>query len=108
MARTVTYFALIEVEILPAPGYRQQLAARGCPNAWHLSHQPFGQVPWLTDGDISIFESGAILLHHTQTRWRILLRQTDQSRRQKLAAAKPPRMGVPARARRWDAAGCGA
>jgi glutathione S-transferase len=34
--------------------------ARG---AEHLSHQPFGQVPWLTDGDISIFESGAILLH---------------------------------------------
>jgi len=32
-------------------------------DAEHLSHQPFGQVPWLTDGDISIFESGAILLH---------------------------------------------
>ena len=29
----------------------------------HFSHEPFGQVPWLTDGDISIFESGAILLH---------------------------------------------
>jgi glutathione S-transferase len=29
----------------------------------HFSHQPFGQVPWLTDGDLSIFESGAILLH---------------------------------------------
>ena len=29
----------------------------------HLSHQPFGQVPWLTDGDLSIFETGAILLH---------------------------------------------
>ena len=29
----------------------------------HLAHQPFGQVPWLTDGDLSIFESGAILLH---------------------------------------------
>ena len=29
----------------------------------HFSHQPFGQVPWLTDGEISIFESGAILLH---------------------------------------------
>jgi len=29
----------------------------------HIAHQPFGQVPWLTDGDISIFESGAILLH---------------------------------------------
>ncbi|CAJ0871452.1 glutathione S-transferase [freshwater sediment metagenome] len=31
--------------------------------AGHFAHQPFGQVPWLTDGDISIFESGAILLH---------------------------------------------
>jgi glutathione S-transferase len=31
--------------------------------AKHFSHQPFGQVPWLTDGDISIFESGAILLY---------------------------------------------
>src|SRR4051794_12441910 len=34
--------------------------ARG---AEHFAHQPFGQVPWLTDGGISIFESGAILLH---------------------------------------------
>jgi len=32
-------------------------------NAAHFSHQPYGQVPWLTNGDISIFESGAILLH---------------------------------------------
>ncbi len=32
-------------------------------NADHFAHQPFGQVPWLTDGDISIFESGAGLLH---------------------------------------------
>lgn len=32
-------------------------------SARHFSHQPFGQVPWLTDGDISSFESGAILLH---------------------------------------------
>jgi glutathione S-transferase len=29
----------------------------------HLVHQPFGQIPWLTDGDLSIFESGAILMH---------------------------------------------
>jgi glutathione S-transferase len=32
-------------------------------SAVHFSHQPFGQVPWLTDGNLSIFESGAILLH---------------------------------------------
>ncbi len=29
----------------------------------HFAQHPFGQIPWLTDGDISIFESGAILLH---------------------------------------------
>jgi glutathione S-transferase len=27
-------------------------------NAEHFAHQPFGQAPWLTDEDISIFESG--------------------------------------------------
>jgi glutathione S-transferase len=31
--------------------------------AAHFANQPFGQVPWLTDGDLTIFESGAILLH---------------------------------------------
>ena len=29
----------------------------------YLAEQPFGQVPWLTDGDMSLFETGAILLH---------------------------------------------
>ncbi len=29
----------------------------------HFAHQPFGQVPYLIDGELSIFESGAILLH---------------------------------------------
>lgn len=29
----------------------------------HLDRQPFGQVPFLTDGDLSIFESGACLLY---------------------------------------------
>lgn len=32
-------------------------------SAEHFAHQPFGQVPWLIDGDLSIFESGAMLLH---------------------------------------------
>ncbi len=32
-------------------------------NPAHFAHQPFGQVPWLTDDGLSIFESGAILLH---------------------------------------------
>ena len=31
--------------------------------AVHFAQQPFGQVPWLTDGDITVFESGAILLY---------------------------------------------
>jgi glutathione S-transferase len=31
--------------------------------AEHFAAQPFGQIPWLTDGDLTVFESGAILLH---------------------------------------------
>ncbi|SEP16387.1 Glutathione S-transferase, N-terminal domain [Rhodospirillales bacterium URHD0017] len=29
----------------------------------HLSRQPFGQVPFLSDGALEMFESGAGLLH---------------------------------------------
>lgn len=29
----------------------------------HLDRQPFGQVPYLNDGDVQLFESGACLLH---------------------------------------------
>ena len=43
--------------------YRVKSTPFGARSAEHFSHQPFGQVPWLTDGDISIFESGAILFH---------------------------------------------
>jgi glutathione S-transferase len=43
--------------------YRVESAPFRNRNAEHFARQPFGQVPWLTDGDISIFESGAILLH---------------------------------------------
>ncbi|CAK7255000.1 MULTISPECIES: glutathione S-transferase family protein [unclassified Shinella] len=43
--------------------YRVESVPFGDRKAGHLAHQPFGQVPWLVDGDISIFETGAILLH---------------------------------------------
>lgn len=43
--------------------YRVESVPFGERKAGHLAHQPFGQVPWLIDGDISIFETGAILLH---------------------------------------------
>jgi glutathione S-transferase len=43
--------------------YRVESVPFRARRAEHFAHQPFGQVPWLTDGDLSIFESGAILLH---------------------------------------------
>ncbi|MGY8666865.1 glutathione S-transferase family protein [Bradyrhizobium sp. UFLA05-109] len=43
--------------------YRVASVPFGDRSAEHFAHQPFGQVPWLTDGDLSIFESGAILMH---------------------------------------------
>lgn len=33
------------------------------PGAEHFARQPFGQVPFLEDGEIKMFESGACLLH---------------------------------------------
>lgn len=40
----------------------------------HFAHQPFGQVPWLKDGNLSIFESGAMLLHIGEKSERLLPR----------------------------------
>ena len=38
----------------------------------HFQNQPFGQVPWLTHGDISIFESGADLLYVAEMSGKLL------------------------------------
>lgn len=40
----------------------------------HLSRQPFGQVPFLDDGEIKIFESGAGLLHLARKSERLMPR----------------------------------
>lgn len=45
----------------------------------HVAHQPFAQVPWLTDGELSIFESGAIVLHVGELSSKLL--PTDRRRR---------------------------
>jgi glutathione S-transferase len=43
--------------------YRIESVPFNTRNAEHFAHQPFGQVPWLIDGELSIFESSAILLY---------------------------------------------
>ena len=43
--------------------YRERLiSARNRPE-WYFAEQPWGQVPVLRDGEVHLFESGAILLH---------------------------------------------
>lgn len=44
-------------------GYKIRTVAFEGRETNHLEQQPFGQVPFLTDGAITIFESGACLLH---------------------------------------------
>lgn len=43
--------------------YRVEAVSFRDRGAAHFAHQPFGQVPWILDGELSIFETGAILLH---------------------------------------------
>ncbi|MEI4485290.1 glutathione S-transferase family protein [Frigidibacter sp. MR17.14] len=43
--------------------YRVETVPFADRGAAHLARQPFGQVPFLQDGEIRLFESGACLLH---------------------------------------------
>ncbi|TDW67641.1 glutathione S-transferase [Novosphingobium sp. PhB55] len=43
----------------------------------HLAHQPFGQIPSLEDGDLVLFESGAIVLHLAGTHPGLLPEDAD-------------------------------
>ncbi len=47
--------------------------------AAHRTLQPYGQVPTLEDGGVTLFESGAIVLHLAETRQRLL--PSDSQRR---------------------------
>lgn len=42
----------------------------------HLVNQPFNQVPWLNHGDISLFESGAILLYIAEQSTQLMPKDT--------------------------------
>jgi glutathione S-transferase len=41
----------------------------------HLAQQPFGQVPFLSDGEVKIFESGAGLLHLARKNEKLMPRE---------------------------------
>ena len=43
----------------------------------HLAQQPFGQAPFLKDGDLEIFESGAGLLHLARTSEKLMPRDAS-------------------------------
>jgi glutathione S-transferase len=43
--------------------YRERLISARQRPEWYFVEQPWGQVPCLRDGEVRVFESGAILLH---------------------------------------------
>jgi glutathione S-transferase len=59
--------------------YRERLVggAGGEKSPDHLADQPFGQVPVLKDGNLKLFESGAILIHIGEKDERLLPREPD-------------------------------
>lgn len=52
--------------------YRQRLVSAMNRPEWYYAEQPFGQVPVVKDGDLHLFESGAILVHLAEREGRLL------------------------------------
>ena len=52
--------------------YRERLISAVQRPEWYFAEQPFGQVPYLRDGDIHLFESGATLVHLAEREGRLL------------------------------------
>lgn len=52
--------------------YRERLISAMNRPEWFYAEQPFGQVPVVKDGDLHLFESGAILVHLAEREGRLL------------------------------------
>lgn len=59
-------------EELGQPYAVEKVPARGAKPEGYTSRQPFGQVPALADGDLTLFESGAMLLYLAEKHGRLL------------------------------------
>ena len=53
-------------------GYCERLISAVKRPEWYFVEQPWGQVPVLHDGEVALFESGAILLHLAQREAKLL------------------------------------
>lgn len=52
--------------------YRERLISAVERPQWYYAEQPWGQVPYVRDGDICLFESGANLVHLAEREGRLL------------------------------------
>jgi glutathione S-transferase len=55
--------------------YRERLISARQRPEWYFAEQPWGQVPCLRDGEVRVFESGAILLHLAEREAALLPRE---------------------------------
>ena len=53
-------------------GYRERLISAVNRPDWYFAEQPWGQVPYLRDGDVHLFESGATLVHLAEREGKLL------------------------------------